>query len=236
MKQQFFKSIVTLSMILLGHSALSENYTGKVYPLEGGDKVLFNFTRTYKPEGDKTIAVGEYKSPDGKVLVREDSILMGHKVLSHAVQQNQKNESGKVTVEGNKVSFSYTREGKEKKSEEDASDNLVVSSSLVLFIQANWDKIIKGETVKIRYASLDRRETVGFDLFKVDDERTPKDAIAVKMKPTSFIIAAIVNPLFLYLDSKTKYLKEIRGRTAPYTQEGTKWNELDAHTVYELAK
>jgi hypothetical protein len=232
-KQKLFMAAGLLSVIL---TAGAENYTGKVLPIEGGDQVLFTFSRTYSTKGPLTLGVGEFKSPDGKTQVYEETELKGTEVVSHSVDHKQINEHGKVKVENGKVLFTYTKDGTQKTAEEKAVPNLVVSGSLVPFIQAHWDEIAKGQTVNIRYAALDRRETVGFDLFKVEHARATKDQLVIKMKPSSFIIAAIVNPLFLHFHAPSRTLSEIYGRSAPKKNENGKWKDLDAHTVYQVVK
>lgn len=233
MKLLKLSSLLFLATATLAHS---DNYIGKVYSLEDPKTPLFFFSRSYTQEGENTLGIGEYKDSTQKLAVREETLLKGSTVITHSVQQGQLNEVGKIVIEKKKILFSYTREGKEKTSDESLGKNLVVSASLVPFIQDHWKKLIKGDTIEIRYASIDRSETIGFDLFKSDDDRAVAGNVVIKMKPSSFFVAAIVNPLFLHFDPKTKNLTEIYGRTAPKLLVGKDWKDLDAHTIYEVTK
>jgi hypothetical protein len=52
------------------------------------------------------------------------------------------------------------------------------------------------------------------------------------MKPTSFIIAGIVDPLIFSIERDTVKLLELKGRTLPKKKVGNKWKDLDAEIVY----
>ncbi len=232
-------STLLFSLVLSIQSLSSENMTGKIYPLEGGnkEKLLYTVERNYTEKDGKTEAITIFKDPQGTVVIEERTVLAGTAVLSHAVTQHQLKESGQVTVADKKIVFKYTRDGKEKEATEDAADNFVISVTIVPFMQAHWDDLEKGKKLKIRYAALDRRETVGFDLFKTETLTIDgKKHMVVKMKPSSFIIAAIVNPLHFYFDTETKRLSELKGRTAPMVKDGDRWKDLDAHIYYGYPK
>lgn len=53
------------------------------------------------------------------------------------------------------------------------------------------------------------------------------------MKPTSFIIAALVDPLVFTFEKKTARLLEMKGRTLPKLRKGEKWKDLDAFITYD---
>ncbi len=87
--------------------------------------------------------------------------------------------------------------------------------------------------MKRRLAVVDRLETVGFEFFKEKDtELDGKKAVVVKMKPSSFIIAAIVKPLHFYFTTDGATLLQIDGRTTVKKNVNGAYKDLDAITVY----
>jgi len=100
-------------------------------------------------------------------------------------------------------------------------------------VQAHWPEILAGKTVSFRYASWERMETVGFDIKKSKELReSGEDLVQVKMSASSFVIAALVNPLFFTFSSDGKFLRKMSGRVAPKKKVGESWKDLDADVVY----
>jgi predicted lipoprotein with Yx(FWY)xxD motif len=60
-----------------------------------------------------------------------------------------------------------------------------------------------------------------------------KSAIVIKMKPSSFIISALVNPLYFTMTEKDGVLLAIKGRTVPKLKSGSGFTDLDVETTYE---
>lgn len=199
--------------------------------------LLFDFQREMEAT-EKTLSVTtQFHDPSGALAASEHAEIEKEKpdrVLSYTQEQKQLGAVGSVEVKDGKVYFKYTRDGKTKESSEKAQDNLVVTPTVLAYLQNRWDKIAGGETIKVRLAVLDRLETVGFEYFKEKEvDLDGEKAIVVKMKPSSFIIAALVDPLHFYFSKDGKHLLEIHGRTLLKRNVSGKWKDLDAVTVYK---
>ena len=226
---------IMMTLFLISASCFAGPLSGVIYS-QGSDhsKALFTFKRVEEVKGGQTQIHNTYTAPDGGVAVVEEAQLVDGKVARFSVDQNQLGESGFLEVKNGEIHFSYTKEGKTKTDQEDLTDNFIVTPTLVPFLQSHWDKILNGDTVDTRFGVLDRRETVGFKFFKIDNEAksTESEKVLVKMKPTSMIISALVKPLIFVFDRKTKKLLEIKGRTAPKLKSDGKWKDLDADVLY----
>jgi hypothetical protein len=54
------------------------------------------------------------------------------------------------------------------------------------YIQAHWQELVSGKDVDMRFGVPERRETVGFKIFKEKETKMDgHDVIVAKMKPTS---------------------------------------------------
>lgn len=220
--------------------ALSD--TGKAFELEGAQGTpLFFYKKDVDVKGETEIFTSTYADAAGKALVIETSEFAknGERLIvkSYKISQKQLGAEGAVEVKDGKAHFTYMRDGKTKTSDEKVGDDFIVGPSIVNYIQSNWSTITAGKKIKGRLAVADRLETVGFEYFKDGEEDVKGEkAVVVKMKPSSFIIAALVNPLYFYISNDGKRLLQMKGRTQVKRQDGSKWKDLDALTVYDTAK
>ena len=106
---------------------------------------------------------------------------------------------------------------------------------LAPFLASHWNDLIQGKEVKCRYVAAARAETVGFKFTKHTEATvrgTP--AVVIKMSPSSFVIAALVEPLYFTMEKGGEHrVLQYDGRTTPKLKDGNKWKDLDAVTVFD---
>ena len=225
-------AIVLASFIMSG---LASAYTANLYEQNSGKKKLL-FTMNVdiaKGEGSLENVKVVYKDTDGNVALEQNIILDGSKIVRDETIQKQIDQVGLMEVKGDKVIFSKTEGAKTSTKQEDLEDTFVTSASFQRFVKDRWAEIIKGDTISFRYGVWDRQETVGFKIFKTGEGKVgDKNVVMLKMKPSSFIIAAIVNPVEFKFEADGSRLVEMNGRVAPKQKSGNKFKELDAEVVY----
>ncbi len=232
-------SRLLIGVLLIGgsmgsRSGRAENLEGTAYePKTNHSKELFHF-RCEDTIKDKLRTIHSYFTGlDGKELVSEEVTVTDGKLTRYLVHHKQTGEEGSLDVKDGKLLFSYTRKGSTDTNEEKAPDNLIIGPLIVGYIQSHWDEILKGDAVPVRFAVLDRKETVGFKLEKESEfERNGKKVIQVKMKPTSIFIAAIVDPIHFILSKDNKEILEIDGRTLPKREDKGSFKDLDPEILY----
>lgn len=197
-------------------------------------KLLFEMTREEKTEGNQTAITESFTDLQGHEVFRTETKLQDGKFVSYDLQQKQLHESAKIEAKNGKLSFEYTdHDGKVKKDEESWRDNFVVGATLFRYVKAHQSDLLAGKDIDMRFGVPERRETVEFKIFKDEEKKIDgRDVIIAKMKPTSVIIAALVNPLYFYFDKASGRLIEFRGRILPKLKEGDHYKDLDAETVY----
>lgn len=214
-------------------TGLQAQSTAKIYDLKDRSKHLYNFKNEIEISGDTKKMVATYTDLDGKLLVHETTVLKQvdgkESLVSYDLDHKQMGATGKIEVRDGKAHFTYTKDGETKTASEKVGDDFVISTMIVGFLGRNWEKIKKGETLKVRLGVVDRRETVGFSYKK---ESESADGVKVKMRPSSMIIAAIVNPLIWTMEPNGGFLKELEGRSPVKTAEGDKFKDFDGYTVY----
>lgn len=228
--------LIILSLLGLLNSASAGVVTGEVFKKDSNRKeLLYNFKNNITDMSGVTKADAQFVEPGGAVVVVETSEREGTKLKRYEIDHKQTGRKGSIVVDGNKVKFNFEENGKKKNEEiEDLKDNFIVGHTLVPYVTNHWKELMEGKTIDIRYGVWDRQETVGFSLFKVGQEKNDdKEAILLKFKPTSFIIAAIVDPVIFKFSTDGKELLGMVGRVAPKRKDGNRWKDLDADVVYK---
>lgn len=229
--------LAVVALFAVHHAfAYATALTATVYEKDSDKKtVLFKWERMEEGDPQNLKIKLIYTTPEHQPAVIEDIQYENGKLKKYTVDHKQTGESGSVDVRDGKLFFSYTKDGKTETDDEKypEKDNLILTGTMCDYLAAHQDTILKGDEVEARFVVLHRKETVGFKFFKVSEgKQDGKETITVKMKPTSFIIAAIVNPLFITFQKEGFHVIEIVGRTMPKKQVDGKWKDLDADTVY----
>lgn len=197
-------------------------------------KKLFELQVEEKTEGDVVLAVGTFRDLNGEAALIEETRRRGTKVISMKVDQRQLKEQGLVEVEGNQLVFTLIdASGTKKVSREKLSGEVVVPGTFNAFVRDHWGTLEKGEAVDFRFAVWFRRETVGFRLSKLrEEEWNGEPALRLRMKPSSFLIAALVDPLEFVYAKADRRLLTMKGRVAPKQLIEGQWKDLDAEVIY----
>jgi len=219
--------------------------TGTIFDSTNANRrVLYKFKRTVTRSGDTVKAVREYTYPDGKLASRELAIYDGDNLMSYELEELQNNARGdaKLSHPSNgapTISFRYVPDlktpDKVKADSEELQPDTLVNDMIAPFLAAHWTQISKGETIRCRYIAASRAETVGFKFAKVSEStREGKPVITVKMSASSFIIAALVDPLYFIMEKDGSHrVLQYDGRTTPKLKDGTNWKDLDAVTIFD---
>jgi hypothetical protein len=227
-----------LSLIASSVHAAEGGFTAKVFDLKSREKLLFTQKNETEDKGDRHLSTSTFQDPEGKTALIEmlEIQKVGDKenLVSYKISQKQLGAEGSVEIKDGEAHFSFTRDGKTKTGKEKVSDNFVVGPTTLRIIRDKWGELMKGSKVKVRLAVLDRQETVGFEFSKVGEGTIEgQKSIDVKMKPSSFLIAALVNPLHFHMSTDGKRLLQLEGRSQTKQKDGDHWKDLDALTVYQ---
>lgn len=224
--------------LILGFSvsafgARPSQFTADVYDLKGTE-VKFKFEHKLETKGDTMVALNRYLSASGEVLITERTEFKNEKMVSYQQSQKQTGGDGIIKIAGDKVVFTYKNDGKEKTDDEELTSNFVTSPTLMEFMMKNIEALKRGDVFKIRFGVIDRRETIGFELRKDSDTTfNGQKAVVIRMKPSSFVIAALVSPLYFTFDEAGTRGLELRGRLPVKVKDGNSWADFDGRMVYK---
>ncbi|MBX3019645.1 MAG: hypothetical protein KF767_17285 [Bdellovibrionaceae bacterium] len=233
------RGLAALLLIALPLGAWAQpalNYGAEVFDLDKKAKLA-----DFKVEGTDTDGQNQYvarftEAGTGKVLVEERATLKSEngQVVKVEIDQNQTGGKGVITFDGKKATFSKTEDGKTKTSDENVKGDFVVSGNFQRYVHSKWADLQAGKTVSFRYGVWERMETVGFQVSKMKDEdKDGAKTTLLKMKPSSFIIAALVNPIEFRFNEDGSRLLEMKGRIQVKAKDGSKFKDQDGVVVYK---
>lgn len=197
-------------------------------------KRLYHLDVKIVPQGAVEVITATYTDPEGRVVVIEKNTLQGAKLLKAEIDQRQLGATGLVEVEGQKVKFTKTQSGKATTEEETVKGDLVMPGNFQRYAHQKWKELMDGKSVNFRLAAWERQETVGFSLKKIGAEgEGPQQKVTIRMKPSNFLVAALVDPLVFKFDAKGERILEFVGRVAPKIKKGSRWADFDGDVVYK---
>ncbi len=209
-------------------------------------KCLFVSQRQSDRTGATVRVTCDYTYSDGSLAARDRIVYKAGRLASYDEEELQLGERGSVTIRadpkspGNRrIYYEYTTglggAAKRTTDSEALQADTLVDDMIPGFIVSHWEALQTGQAAKFRYIVLSRQETVGFKLVKESETtRFGKPVVRIKMEPTSFIIAQLVDPLIFVVERNGAHrILEYIGRTTPRIKTGTKWKELDAFTVFD---
>jgi hypothetical protein len=215
---------------------------GKVfYTKLDPDTYSFTYDIVTKDVDGKTTTVSTYYDKTGKPLITEKVETLKEEIQHYEYKQLQVDETGSADLVNGKMQMSFSSRLKNEKDTEDFDGTTVVAPLVSSLIRNNWDALIKGDTVKVRYLAIERLETIGFKFFK-DTERTlnGKAVVDFLMKPSSIFIAALVDPIRITVSKEAPhYLVESDGRlpirvAKKQPPDGrSDWKAIDARVEYD---
>src|SRR5712672_1162096 len=221
-----------------------KSLTATIYSLDR-KTVLFKFSRRLTRSGNQLEAIREYIYPDGKLAARERVVYNSDDLQAYELKVLQTGSYGRASVKSDPdnparkvLSFVASKDpanGTPKQRSEPLRNDTLTYDMVGSFLAEHWDAIMKGEEVKFRMIVAPRAETVGFRVVKESESQWQgKPVVILRMEPTSPIIRALVDPLHFKIEKQSPHrVFEYTGRTTLKIKSGSKWEDLDALTVFD---
>jgi hypothetical protein len=212
-------------------------YFGDVYPLtlspNASQAPMFVYERRVEEREGSLLSTHLTRDPStGGIVLAESAVHSTSYALSeYTLLGNQLGQSGSIRVEGEKVIFRWTDGAAERTHVETQRGTVVVGPTLVGYIVQHLAELRENRSFVVRFAVLDRLETIGFELSSV---AAGPGQTRVKMKPSSFVIGLIVDPLYFTFDTATDKLIRLEGRVPPRERRADRLYDFDARVEYRF--
>ena len=221
--------------------------TGTIYPMGStSGQPLFKFKRTARRSGNRIHVLREFSYPDGKLAARERVVYQDNALVHYeqdAIQTGAKGTADVERVPSNpnkaKILFHYCKDASTYSSSaakiEPLAPDTLVNDMVGPFLTAHWDQLARGEKVGCRFIVVPRKETLGFTFRKESETQWHgRDALILKMEPSSMLISALVDPLHFVIEKNAPHhVLQYSGRTTPKVSSNGHWTDLDAVTIFD---
>jgi hypothetical protein len=224
--------LYTLIFTLITPYLFASTYEGKIFDLDGDpNKVLYRFERTEKKENEKRIIEAKYfLEPNHELILLERVTYKDNQELFDLYEyfRYPTKEVATVEIKDKKIFFKYDENGKKTEEKESLEPNTVNREEVIGLVQKNWDKIMKGEKIKLRFIIPDMAKTIGFGIEKSEElnfEGTP--SVKLEMFALSlFVSMAAGKTYFVFEKNPPHRLLEVVGRTPVQKKEGNNWKTI----------
>ena len=187
-------------------------------------------------EGEFNSSLTTFLGPEG-VQVTETSLEKAGHVKKAVIENKALQKRSELEVRDGKVFYKVTdlKDQSVKTATDDAEENLVVPSTVISYVTPHFDELQAGKELRLKVAVLDRRESFSFVMRKLRNETAVDGAqiMVLEMAPTSFIVKALVDPMYFYVKPKSGELFAFEGRSALRRKQGDQYKEMKVRTAYE---
>jgi len=213
-------------------SAGDRVYEGRVHSLIAPNAELFRYERRVRAAGNRWASSHLTYDSRGDVIVIQSARHTPRYELEHAeLIHGQSGVSGSVDVRNGTVSFILTENDKVSTAREETSVPVVAGATMFGYILAHWEELQTGATLPIRFAVIERKETIGFNLEKTV---APEGRTIIKMTPSSMLVRLAIDPTYFEFDTQTRKIIEYTGRVPPFEVVGNRLQPLDARVAYQF--
>ncbi len=208
-------------------------YFGSVFPLETPQEApTYIYERRVGARDGRRVSTHITREPSGHVVLADSaSHAEDYSLNEYTLLRNQLGQTGTVRVEGDQISFRLVDESGARTATETQSDPVVVGPTLVGHIVEHLDALRAGEILHVRFAVLDRLETIGFDLQAVAAE---PGQTRVRMTASSLMFSLFIDPVYFSFETATSKLTHLEGRVPSKVRDGDAWTDFDARVEYRF--
>ncbi len=228
------RRILCCSMLLIFsvQSKADAYVVGTAYA-PGSEQILY--TESYT-KNSATRAQVKYESAEGGLLADKQLDFSHDKHAPDIVRNDYRlNLMLTITTKNNKTLLQAQRKGEDALDATlEVEDKLVIDAGFDFFVQDQWHDLMQGEDVKFRYLVPARNKAIKLKLRQRDCAPAAPQKVCFRVKPTNWIIAAVMPPIDLEYDSNSLRLMRFSGFGQLPDSKG-KSQEVDIHYRYPEA-
>ena len=223
-------SLLVLFFVLQGqvagantHQSLDQfSFVGTAYAIEkenNPESILYTeHHRIFKNDmGEYVMGTVEYRNAEGELIAVKELSFSSRQTLPELrfddLRTSNAFETKNELVEKSSTVRLVTQEASSieiSNVEIDKPSRSVVDAGFDLFVLNSWEALLKGEKVRLDFLALTRASFYGFYLKK---QKLVGDQVIIELKPSSFFLNMLMDPIVLTYDLKTKRLMRFEGLT-----------------------
>jgi hypothetical protein len=206
-------------------------YEGRVHALDSRPAPLFRYERRVQTVQQDVVSTHVTYDPTGAVVVIQSAAHTPKYELVRAdLIHGQTGVTASAEVAARNIVFTSNQGGRISTRSEQLRDPVVSGPTLFGYILAHWDELTRGASLPVRFAVLERNETIGFTLELV--ESSTQGRTVIRMKPSSLLVRMAISPTFFEFETATRKILEYTGRVPPLESVNGRLQTLDARVTY----
>lgn len=231
-----------IASLLFSLSVFAASYSveGKIFKGKATEPLFTQTIQVQDQANGQTLSTSEIFDAKKNVVMRERALMLGDRILSQSIEQLQIGEAYELEREEDKITFRTfsLADGKRKEissRQEKAGPLFVTGPSMKVWIRNHWDELMEGKEITLDFGVFEVERSLSFTFQKQRElELDGKPTISVKMRPASFFLTMLVEPIFLQFDLATKQLVHFKGRTPLKEKVNNTWKNFDAEIEYRI--
>ena len=203
------------AMITAHAAEVVNHFEGYAYDLDSGKYLYTEIHQQRMVDGQWAGGRTDYVFPDGTRFGHKTYDFAGDRFVPlYRLDLITEGYSEAITGNGAIVAMSRQPSGKKAETASVGKDGLVAADTgLPRMLVANWDVLIKGETLKFRIAAPSRLQTYKFKARRIEDTTFEgKPAVQFQIDMDS-MLNLFIGPLVFTFDPGEKRVREFRGTT-----------------------
>jgi hypothetical protein len=208
-------------------------YFGRVFPLgAAGDEPGYVYERRVDQTSGGNVSTHITRDLSGSVVLADVATHADdYTLIDYTLLGNQLSQRGTIRVEGDQLRFELDAGGEHRSAVEPSDANVVVGPTLVGYIVRHLEALRAGSVIPVRFALIDRLETLTFDL---EASTARSDETRIEMRPSNLLLSALIDPIVFTFDARSAKLVRLEGRVPPKRKEGEWLKDLDARVEYSF--
>lgn len=181
-----------------------------------------------------SVWTSRYVSVDDSLAVEDTLRWHGDQIAAYAYLRHVSGERSRVVRRGEWLEYTMDLAGKRSTAQRSADSLFLVGPVVVTFVQGHWEELVGGKTLRFHYGVLDQRRAFRFEI-AVDPKHpaSSEDAIAFRMKASSFIVRRFVAPIHMVFGRGEHEIRAILGRSLVVERRDGDIRPVDAELVIE---
>lgn len=216
--------------LLLVLSARAEITVGKFY-VPGhveGEPLFTQRTEIVKNADGRIAQKSKIMNAKGDVVMSEETVMQGLEVVSQKVEQLQSGHVWELSVSGREATFRTSKDrGPASVQKEAVKGTFLTGPVAQAFVQENWDRLLAGEELDVRFGVFEIGGTVGLSMRK---KSAGPDGLVVELRPSNIFVRIFVAHLEMTFDNVKHRMIHYRGRTPLRDDKG---KPLDMEITYQ---
>ncbi len=200
--------------------------SGTLYGIgERQGNLLYRWSLQYV-KGNREHWLSHYVDAGGAIAAEDELFMKDGKFAEYRYMRHTTGERADVRIEGDKIIYEQEWDRTMKHSVEKMSANFVTGPYLFVYIQKNWNSLVRGEPLTIRFGVPDLLRSYEFRLSRDKQEEKArnkdKETVIIKMAAAGFFVKFFVDPILLEFAESEDIPRRIIGRTLPVEKHGQK--------------